>query len=151
MLVVASLTWIGLFVIGISLLDVSSASFIEPAVISTVNDSSSWELRLTKGVFKGHNLKIRHYIHPSNHYHSCYTALCEGNQCPNKGNNSWTFCYPAIIVTGVPKCGTSAMYNLLSNFPGAVTMHEKENCLHSRGLVSNQPTYTNALMTTFCF
>ena len=29
-------------------------------------------------------------------------------------------CYPAVIITGLPKCGTSAMYDLLSRFPGMV-------------------------------
>ena len=41
-------------------------------------------------------------------------------------------CYPAVIVTGLPKCGTSAMYDLLAKFPDAITMHEKENCPYTR-------------------
>jgi hypothetical protein len=42
------------------------------------------------------------------------------------------FCYPAIIVTGLPKCGTSAMYDLLTRIPKSLVMHEKENCPYAK-------------------
>ena len=34
----------------------------------------------------------------------------------------------AIIVTGFPKCGTSAMYDMLGKFPHVIKMSRKENC-----------------------
>ncbi len=42
-----------------------------------------------------------------------------------------SFCYPAVVVTGHRKCATSAMYRLLTTYPGAVTngIKTKENCL----------------------
>jgi len=41
-----------------------------------------------------------------------------------------TFCYPAIVITGYPKCGTSALYNLISRHPriDSVSAWGKENC-----------------------
>lgn len=39
-----------------------------------------------------------------------------------------TFCYPAVIITGVRKCSTSAMFNLFSSFPKTKRSVQKENC-----------------------
>lgn len=41
-----------------------------------------------------------------------------------------TFCYPAVIITGYKKCSTSALYMLLSQYPGTVKEGTggKENC-----------------------
>jgi hypothetical protein len=59
---------------------------------------------------------------------------CIGNTCPalNSPEAKYQFCYPSVIVTGVPKCGTSAMYDLLARFPNALLMAEKENCPFTR-------------------
>ena len=94
-----------------------------------------WKLPLQKGVMKGQTLDVvRHWNH-SDPWHSCYTVTCRGNQCPSPQDgvaNVVDFCYPAIIITGFPKCGTSAMYDLLSRYSGAVKMAEKENCPYTR-------------------
>lgn len=38
------------------------------------------------------------------------------------------FCYPAIIITGMPKASTTALYALLAKMPGVHLSHIKENC-----------------------
>ena len=63
----------------------------------------------------------------SNHIHSCY------NMKVKEVMNSTTyisrsFCYPAIIITGVPKCSTTALYSLLELFPNSIKLANKENC-----------------------
>ncbi len=54
-------------------------------------------------------------------------------------------CYPAIIITGMPKCGTSAMYDLLSRFPGTDTV-----CMYVCMYVCmNARIYIHAYMCTY--
>ena len=99
-----------------------------------VNESNYWDINTQKGIIRGQNLKLRKLNHPTNPYHTCYEITCEGRQCMDKKDGTVTIqvCYPLLVVTGLPKCATSAMYDLLSNFPGAITMHEKENCPSTR-------------------
>jgi hypothetical protein len=100
-----------------------------------VNESFYWDINTQKGIIRGQNLRLRKLNHPTNPYHTCYEVTCEGRQCVNNhkdGVVTIQVCYPAVVVTGLPKCGTSAMYELLSKFPGAITMHEKENCPSTR-------------------
>lgn len=101
-----------------------------------VNESFYWDINTQKGIMRGQNLKLRKLNHPSNPYHTCYEITCENvwsKHCPeDSSSRTIRVCYPAIIVTGFPKCGTSAMYEVLSQFPGAVTMSEKENCPSTR-------------------
>lgn len=44
-------------------------------------------------------------------------------------SESNSFCYPSIIITGVPKCSTSAMFALLTSVPFVTSNAIKENCL----------------------
>jgi hypothetical protein len=72
--------------------------------------------------------------------HSCYEyKLFEGNAHVDWNGNlkngktailitSGSFCYPSIIITGLRKCSTSALYALFESFPNAVTNKVKENC-----------------------
>jgi hypothetical protein len=46
---------------------------------------------------------------------------------------SGSFCYPSIIITGVRKCSTSALYALFESFPMAITNKVKENCAFIAG------------------
>src|SRR5437868_6822520 len=88
-----------------------------------------WDVNTQKGIMRGQSLRFRKIKHPHNSFHTCYEIRCDGKACPADNTTSTIqICYPAIIITGLPKCGTSAMYDLLSRIPGAVTMHEKENC-----------------------
>jgi hypothetical protein len=94
---------------------------------------ASWDVDHVKGVMKGQTLTIQKIIHPINAYHSCYRITCTGKHCASDSEiATMDVCYPAVIVTGLPKCGTSAMYDLLTRFPGAMIMHEKENCPYTR-------------------
>lgn len=97
-----------------------------------VNESDFWDLNTQKGIMRGQNLKMHKVNHPTNPYHTCYESTCEGKHCPVDSSATIRFCYPAVIITGLPKCATSAVYDLISKFPGAITMHEKENCPSTR-------------------
>lgn len=92
-----------------------------------------WIVNFQKGVMKGQSLKISFLEHPTNPFHTCYRVICAGSHCTkDHGVATYDFCYPAIIITGLPKCGTSAMYELLAKFPGALLAQEKENCPYTR-------------------
>lgn len=97
-------------------------------------DALEWNLPVQKGVMKGQVLHVFRHLNHSDPWHSCYRVTCKGNQCPEQDGvrNVVNFCYPAIIVTGFPKCGTSAMYELLLRYSGAIKMAEKENCPYTR-------------------
>lgn len=97
------------------------------------NESLTWDVHHVKGIFKNQNLRFSRRNHP-NPFHSCYRVICTGNQCPGAGDAAAVrdFCYPAVIVTGLPKCATSAMYDLLMKLPGTIAMAEKENCPYVR-------------------
>ena len=96
----------------------------------------------SKGLMKWQNLRFRRLVLPptvsrvreDQALSSCYEVECQGNQCPKAHSQEakYSFCYPSVIVTGIAKCGTSAMYNLLSRFPNAMLMSEKENCPFTR-------------------
>jgi len=93
-------------------------------------ESIFWDISAGSEVVPGQNLRLQKLYHPSNAHHTCYEVTCEGLHCMGEsdGNVTIEVCYPAVVITGLPKCGTSAMYILLSKFPGAITMTEKENC-----------------------
>ena len=95
--------------------------------------SKAWSLPLMKGIMKGQTLHLRKIEDHPNKWHSCYEVHCENtwkNFCPDASDPASThqFCYPAVVVTGLPKCGTSAAYDLLSRYNGSVIMYTKENC-----------------------
>jgi hypothetical protein len=60
--------------------------------------------------------------------HSCYEFQHIFKTRSGYEVDSGTFCYPSVIVTGVRKCSTSALFALLESFPGAVGNENKENC-----------------------
>lgn len=65
--------------------------------------------------------------------HTCYTAAFN--------SSTIHFCYPRVIVSGVPKAGTSAVYELLSEHPKFIGAPQKENCASK--------LYTASSMWTF--
>ena len=101
-----------------------------------------WNVNNSKGLMKWQNLKFRRLalaptvtrVREDQALSSCYEVECQGNQCPKADTPEakYSFCYPSVIVTGIAKCGTSAMYSLLSKFPNAMLMTEKENCPFTR-------------------
>ena len=92
-----------------------------------------WEVQGMKGIMKRQSLIIRK-LDNINKFSTCYEVECRGNSCPgiDDTNRFYRFCYPSLIVTGVPKCGTTAMYELLTTLPNSVVLHEKENCPYTR-------------------
>lgn len=104
-----------------------------PSEYKVITSEGEWDINHQKGVMKGQNLRMSKIEHPTNKFHTCYRAVCSGTHCVEHGRGEVReFCYPAVIITGLPKCGTSAVYDLLAKVPGAVTMHEKENCPYTR-------------------
>eukprot|EP01038_Epipyxis_sp_PR26KG_P011751 gene11751-15724_t len=93
-----------------------------------VNLSISWDVNTQKGIMRGQSLRFTQVFNPINQFHTCYEIICSGTHCPPGSESTVYKCYPVIIITGLPKCGTSAMYNLLSRFPDVILMQEKENC-----------------------
>ena len=117
---------------------VSSFSYLrsvetEIDVTNKTLDVDYWDLSTQKGIIRGQSLRLMKVTYPGNKYHTCYAVKCTGKHCPvdepckggvnvcGRGESSLiNVCYPAIVITGMPKCGTSAMYDLLSRFPGRV-------------------------------
>lgn len=96
-------------------------------------DGRYWNVSGMKGMMKGQTIRLQKLPIETNIHSTCYEAECIGNSCPTAViDRFYSFCYPAVIITGVPKCGTSAMYELLSHLPNAVTMAEKENCPYTK-------------------
>ena len=58
------------------------------------------------------------------------TTPMEGNCYAYTGQGGpRTACLPHIIIGGFPKCGTSALFALVSSHPNAVGTHTKEHCM----------------------
>ena len=102
--------------------------FVDFSIVK--KESVYWDLSAGSEIVPGQILRLRKLHHPNNSHHTCYEVTCEGLHCVGEGDGSVTIevCYPAVVITGLPKCGISAMYILLSKFPGAITMTEKEYC-----------------------
>ena len=94
-----------------------------------------WDINNQKGVMKSQNLHLRRLDDGIPRRHSCYEVVCQGSSCTGRHlpkNATYRFCYPSVIVSGIPKCGTSAMYELLTRFPNVHLMPTKENCPFAR-------------------
>lgn len=55
-------------------------------------------------------------------------AKLENKTTSAKLYRSGSFCYPSVIITGMKKCSTSALYGLLEGSPLFITGKTKENC-----------------------
>lgn len=62
-----------------------------------------------------------------NHLHSCYEYKLVNSDSVISHSN--TFCLPLLVVAGIRKCSTSALYNLLAQYPNALRIPNKENCV----------------------
>jgi hypothetical protein len=116
---------------AVSSFSVLKAVELELDVTNKTAEVDYWDLNTQKGIIRGQSLRIMKTTYPGNKLHSCYAVKCTGKHCPidepckggvnvcGRGESSLiNVCYPAVIITGLPKCGTSAMYDLLSRFPG---------------------------------
>jgi hypothetical protein len=101
----------------------------------TVNTSSLWwEVEKTDheifNAIRSDRLFLRRAdVNEGSGIHSCYVYNHHlisplGDHVERTG----TFCYPNIIVTGMRKCSTSALYALLVTLPRVVGNEVKENC-----------------------
>lgn len=99
-----------------------------------VKTSEWWEVThpylSTFGGFNNQTMRLylRRYDFDNSFQHSCYHYRFEeriANQTQTLQN---TFCYPAIMITGVPKCSTSAMYQMLRSFDHSRSLLAKEVC-----------------------
>lgn len=75
-------------------------------------------------------------VQNSSAYHSCYEYRLYVLRSEDGIEDAYyemtrtnRFCYPAIVVTGLPKCSTTALYHLLSQYPFSRASSGKENCL----------------------
>lgn len=62
-----------------------------------------------------------------NHLHSCFEYKLVNTDSVISHSN--TFCLPLIVVAGIRKCSTSALYNLIAQYPNALRIPNKENCV----------------------
>jgi hypothetical protein len=116
-----------------------------PPVVQSVSEADkkkSWRQLPGDPGIGNQSLYFRRLPH-RNELHTCYEVKCEGQcddvlcvgtQCkfmePEKKAKTVEikFCYPAVIIAGHPKCGTSAIYSMLSRVPGAKSPPMKEWC-----------------------
>ena len=63
-------------------------------------------------------------VNYSNNNGNCFRA----NQLSSP-NATFEFCYPAIVVAGFPKCGTSFIFSVLAQHPWTIKTRRKELCL----------------------
>lgn len=102
--------------------------------LSNSKTEIAWGVSSIRGIMRGQNLKIRKLdpIYEGQKF-TCYEIECQGTHCPPEDTSISKeaiikVCYPSVIVTGLAKAGTSAIYELLKLFPNSIHMNEKENC-----------------------
>ena len=132
---------------------ISTATAVSVNQAKVDNESSEWwtlETTLDSAfdILRGNNktddtiIRIRKVSLDDNLIHTCYeyrnvpltlAQLATQNHTGSESSNlifrSGTFCYPSIVVTGMRKCSTSAMYKFLSSLPRALKAIHKENCV----------------------
>ena len=107
----------------------------EPFNISTYTYESPWWImnqtaNTAFDAFKEEKIYLRKVNLDEQMLHSCYeyrTMFVNPAGIESEHKHGY-FCYPAIIITGMPKCSTSALYALLAKVPGVYLSHIKENC-----------------------
>lgn len=102
------------------------AALLLPTAAAVFGDSWQVPSLPAKGTNHSQNVEIRRsddssvpdYLLPG---HSCYEAAYNGSVL--------SFCYPRLVVTGLPKAGTSALHELMEEHPNFVAGAVKENCV----------------------
>ena len=92
-------------------------------------DEDSWELTWIKSNTERQTIKLTKIDNKLNSQHSCYKAYCLGYECPANALPI-EFCYPSIVITGLPYCETNKLYKYLSFYENIILMDTKEkgNC-----------------------
>ena len=104
--------------------------------ILNADELTWWDIKKTAeplfDAVRDDSLRLRKIDLDDNAIHTCYEYEHRKLQNTRLGlvevNRTGTFCYPAVVITGVRKCSTSAFYGLLGSLPGSVKMIYKENC-----------------------
>jgi hypothetical protein len=112
---------------------------IDSGTVSTPRSLSEHKIQKKKSHSKP-ILKPKSATSPPTHPHSCYEYRYFVQQTTVNADHTtsvaWVlsrsnfFCYPLIIITGLPKCSTTALYELLIQYPHARTSASKENCIN---------------------
>jgi hypothetical protein len=110
--------------------------------VSEKDKKKSWKLVPGDLGITNQTLYLRRLPH-KNPLHTCYEVkcvgqcndvVCVGTKCqfmePEKKAKvvEHKFCYPALIIAGHPKCGTSAVFSMLTRVPGSKSPPMKEWC-----------------------
>jgi hypothetical protein len=117
----------------ISILTAVNSSFNDMLVKNDDPSTSGdwWQLTRTNDTlfhaFNTSNIYLRTADIDESGLHSCYEYKAVSNLNQTISHQD-TFCYPSIIITGYRKCSTSALYSLLSQYPGVMHSESKENC-----------------------
>lgn len=101
-------------------------SFLYLLLVLCTGDNDGWWSVEESDLEEGIQMKLRKIDGDDIMIHTCYEyqVLRIGRTVTKSGS----FCYPSIIITGVRKCSTSALYGLIGSFPGSLKMSAKENC-----------------------
>ena len=114
------LSWIGLGLLGLSL-------------VKTISSIQSWHIDVTnlevgfgdkKGVLQLTRLPFNERQEASCYEYSLFSKYNESEVLSTR-----QFCYPSIMITGHFKCSTSAMFALISKATNVNTTIQKEECI----------------------
>jgi hypothetical protein len=98
------------------------------------SESSWWLMEQTNNkafdAFRAEKIYLRKVNLDEQMLHSCYEykIMFVNPLGVESEHKNGFFCYPAIIITGMPKCSTSALYAFLAQVPGVWLSPIKENC-----------------------
>lgn len=104
--------------------------FTAEVIVSAEETKDWWEMQqLDEPLFeqfKTSKIMMRSIDLDENKIHSCYEYRVINDR--DVVTNSDTFCFPSVVITGYRKSSTSALYNLLAQYPRAKLSPMKENC-----------------------
>ena len=116
----------------------SGSIHVDEVTNITVKTSDWWEVTHPyMETFEGHHRDprvrtyLRRYDYLNNPHHSCYQYRAVNVSVAHNHTliQQNKFCYPSLIISGMPKCSTSALYQLLRYFHRMRTMQVKEECV----------------------
>lgn len=105
--------------------------FSTEVIVNAVETKDWWEMEQLEDEplfieFKTSKIMMRSIELDENKIHSCYEYRVINEK--DIITHTDTFCYPSVIISGYRKSSTSALYNLLAQYPNAKLSPMKENC-----------------------
>jgi len=95
-----------------------------PFATSALRDDGSWLVNdLDGSIFYLYPIQLKPF-------HSCFKMK---SREWNKWDPTHEICFPLVNVVGYPKCGTSAVYNLLASHPKVVQAHKNKEYCYRKG------------------